>query len=327
MALQIIRRILMLVLSIFLIIACCSSTIQRDEPIVDPDPPAEHTTHVPGEEIHENVVVSTCFGEGSYDVVTYCVECGIELSRRSEVTPISEHVPAEPVKENEIVATCRDDGSFDSVVYCSFCDLEFSRTEVFVERGQHVLGDPVSENVVSPVCKNNGYYDSVVRCTLCDTEVSRERLILPAEGHRWVNGYCADCRIPYSVVDSLEFTLSDDGTYYIITGVGTCRDTRLVMPSEYNGKPVKEIGTYAFKDCYWIVEAVIPKTIVKLGYGAAIGCTSLQNLEFEDKNNWEIMYGYDATEGTQIHPLLFFAFGVYKDKLIEDDQFWMRKIK
>lgn len=49
----------------------------------------------------------------------------------------------------------------------------------------------------------------------------------------------------------LEFTLSSDGTYYIVSGV---KDTsflsycnyNMVIPAMYNGKPVKEIGDKAF---------------------------------------------------------------------------------
>lgn len=46
--------------------------------------------------------------------------------------------------------------------------------------------------------------------------------------------------------EGLVYTLSDDGTYYICTGIGTCDDFELRIPHIYNGLPVKEIGSHAF---------------------------------------------------------------------------------
>lgn len=63
--------------------------------------------------------------------------------------------------------------------------------------------------------------------------------------------YSVYANIAKDVTGYLNFTLSDDGTYYIISSV---KDTailsycnnNLVLPSTYNGKPVKEIGEKLF---------------------------------------------------------------------------------
>lgn len=44
----------------------------------------------------------------------------------------------------------------------------------------------------------------------------------------------------------LEYTLSEDETYYCLTGVGTCTDTEITIGNYYNGKPIKQIGKYAY---------------------------------------------------------------------------------
>ena len=51
---------------------------------------------------------------------------------------------------------------------------------------------------------------------------------------------------PDTPSEGLAYTLSDGEDYYIITGMGTCTDTNLVIPSTYEGKPVKEIASGAF---------------------------------------------------------------------------------
>ncbi len=33
--------------------------------------------------------------------------------------------------------------------------------------------------------------------------------------------------------EGLEYTLSSDGTYYSVTGIGTCTDTDVVIPESY----------------------------------------------------------------------------------------------
>ena len=44
----------------------------------------------------------------------------------------------------------------------------------------------------------------------------------------------------------LDYELSDNGEYYIVIGRGSCTDTELIIPAEYNGLPVGAIGDRAF---------------------------------------------------------------------------------
>ena len=47
--------------------------------------------------------------------------------------------------------------------------------------------------------------------------------------------------------EGLEFVLYDNA--YTVAGIGSCTDTDVVIPSEYNGLPVTSIGSAAFDDC------------------------------------------------------------------------------
>lgn len=57
------------------------------------------------------------------------------------------------------------------------------------------------------------------------------------------------------VVKALDYALSEDGSYYIVTSAGTCTDDFLYIPEEHKGKPVKEIAEGAFleHDSIWFV--------------------------------------------------------------------------
>ena len=70
-----------------------------------------------------------------------------------------------------------------------------------------------------------------------------------AKGHKYGNGVCLDCGAAMPASSDLKYSLSSDGTYYTVTGIGTCTDTDINIPATYNGKPVTGIDTFAFDGC------------------------------------------------------------------------------
>lgn len=64
----------------------------------------------------------------------------------------------------------------------------------------------------------------------------------------------------------VNFTLSEDGTYYIVSGVsGDKRALRQFdVPAEYESLPVKEIGEEAFYHCETLSDISLPDTIEKI---------------------------------------------------------------
>lgn len=76
----------------------------------------------------------------------------------------------------------------------------------------------------------------------------------------------------------LEYTLSDDGTYYIVSGIGTCEDANVIIPDEYEGKPVKRIGAGVFFGCKNLQNITIPESVTNIDSRAFYGCTKLQSI-------------------------------------------------
>ncbi len=83
------------------------------------------------------------------------------------------------------------------------------------------------------------------------------------------DGICTGCGDKISV--GLEYELNDSGDGYIVTGIGTCADTTIIIPSVYNELPVLEIGGSAFEGYQNIVSVVLPDTIEYIGFYAFWG--------------------------------------------------------
>ena len=77
----------------------------------------------------------------------------------------------------------------------------------------------------------------------------------------------------------LEYTLSDDEMYYAVTGIGTCTDTDVVIPSTHDGKPVISIGEVAFHNCTNLTSVKIPNSVTNIGFAAFSGCDSLTSVK------------------------------------------------
>ena len=73
------------------------------------------------------------------------------------------------------------------------------------------------------------------------------------------------------------------------------------------------------------IKAYIAESIERIGYGAAMGCTALEKLVFEDIQGWNLMEGYDDTEGLSIPSFMMINTSIYLEKLVEGDYFWLTK--
>jgi hypothetical protein len=115
------------------------------------------------------------------------------------------------------------------------------------------------------------------------------------DGSRLFYVYCSDAMITYKYPNGVEsvttydkaskgldYTLYYDGNSYSVSGIGTCKDTNLIIPSMFNGKPVTSIGDYAFQNCKSLTSVVIPDSITFIGGDAFNGCSRLTSIEIPD---------------------------------------------
>lgn len=79
-----------------------------------PEACVEHRT---SKGLHEHTVFATCLAGGSYELVTYCLDCETELSRNLVNTDPGNHIP---VSTCDKAPTCIFDG-FSSGIICALC--------------------------------------------------------------------------------------------------------------------------------------------------------------------------------------------------------------
>lgn len=148
---------------------------------------------------------------------------------------------------------------------CLLCGNE---EYLFTKATGHTYGE--WQNLLSS-CAGAWYSRS---CTDCgNAQMKKEKSTV---AHTYENGNCTVCQAPKT--EGLEYTLSEDKSYYTISGVGSCTASEIVLPQTYGGLPVKEIGANAFYGCTFIVKVVVSETIVIIRSSAFAGCENLVHI-------------------------------------------------
>lgn len=97
-----------------------------------------------------------------------------------------------------------------------------------------------------------------------------------------VTGMCSVYDNTY-YTDNLIFTLSDDGSYYIVSPSNK-NVVEVVIPSVYNDLPVKHIANKAFSGCSSLTLVEIPDSVTSIGNNAFEACTSLTSIAIPASN-------------------------------------------
>ena len=133
------------------------------------------------------------------------------------------------------------------------------------------------KTTVEPTCTESGYTRGV--CSICGASFNTD--FVDPVGHDYKYGVCTRCD-KFKPTDGLEYTLSADGEYYICRGIGTATDAEIVIASEFNGKPVKEIGDRAFEGNKNIKKVIISDSITSIGFQSFSNCRGITEIIIPD---------------------------------------------
>ena len=101
-------------------------------------------------------------------------------------------------------------------------------------------------------------------------------------GHDYINGLCTRCGTPEAPTEGLEYSLNADRQSYACKGLGSAKDTDIVVASEYNGLPVTQIADFAFEGRSTLTSITIPNSIISIGFRAFYECSNIIAITIPD---------------------------------------------
>ena len=134
----------------------------------------------------------------------------------------------------------------------------------------------------------------------CDGEVDISDIVRLAQ-------YLANWDVSIGVPDvkpseGLAYTQNADGKGYTVSGIGTCTDTDVVIPSTYNNLPVTSIGYFAFSGCEGLASITIPSGVTSISSLAFHYCTKLETITFKGtEEQWKVImkgWSWDSNAGS-----------------------------
>ncbi len=123
-----------------------------------------------------------------------------------------------------------------------------------------------------PTCTEQGY--TTYTCTACGDHYVDD--YTDPLGHEYQKDVCIRC----SQHTGLLYVQSGD--HYVLIGLGTCTEKKIVIAEEYEGLPVTEIGNGAFRGQDSILSVQIPYGITKIGEYAFYNCYGLTEITIPD---------------------------------------------
>lgn len=199
--------------------------------------------HIEGTQVKENIVESTFDSEGSYDLVTYCTECGSELSREKVIT--SKLIPKQ-------ISDYHDE--FISIVYDGMVFKKSNGEDFFSLHNYFGQKDSI---VIPNVILYEGVQFPVERITSIGTSNKVKNIDVPSSVKRIEE-------FAFKNVETLESITLNEGLEFI----GTYAFENTSLKSIVIPKTVKEIKPLAFKNLKTLESVTLNEGLEFLGQSA-----------------------------------------------------------
>ena len=90
--------------------------------------------------------------------------------------------------------------------------------------------------------------------------------------------------------NEFEYNLNEDNSYTLVACYSELTD--LILPSTYNGLPITKIGKDCFSNCSNLKTIFVSENIVEIEEGAFRGLSLLEEINFAENSNLEIIDKY-----------------------------------
>lgn len=189
-----------------------------------------------------------------------------------------------------------------------------------------------------PTCQRTGL-TSGMKCILCDTMVVPQATvdIIECIESSWIidknptknqegkkHTECTMCgkliknRIIPAGSQGLKYLLIGDGTY-VVSSIGNCKDTELVIPKSYNDYPISKVYWMAFYQCNSLESVIIPDPVIEIDSAAFASCTSLASVTIPNSVQ---SIGFQAFYDCSVLSSIHFTGSVAQWNSIKKDDQW-----
>ncbi len=168
-----------------------------------------------------------------------------------------------------IVTEATEDVAGEKMRVCTECGFEDREAIPELGHVHDIETLPGIEATCTTMGKTEGSY-----CIKCDTVLVPQEIVLM--DHLFVDGECKYCHI--TGVPSVGLAMTRYGDGYIVTGMGSSLDEKVIIPMTKNGMPVVAIESEAFKNNDKITEIVIPASVEEIPNNAFEGCGKLKKV-------------------------------------------------
>lgn len=156
---------------------------------------------------------------------------------------------------------------------------------------EHEYGDWIAE--IPATCTESGVRGHFHCSCGKDFDAGKKEIknltIEPDWPHEFFDDVCEKCGEELVYTKGLKYTLSGDGEYYILAGIGTSSELDIIVPPVYDNLPVAEIASAAFRRNAEIKSVFVPYTVTKIGAYAFSDCASLESVDFEEGSQLDII--------------------------------------